>query len=382
MKSKRKSPQHELLHMRTFRLESQPESQNLHMEELFTDDMHGVNAFDSPDHDALPSNRQDSKFPLTSFPRHHDPFLAQKDPIMDHPTTSTPPPDTPISRSPDPSIADLSLSDMHSPQWSSAVGRATTGKSGRVIERLMAENDRLRRELKLETLRREEEQKRGEMARANMHNLQATNENLVQMQEVDRASMVRKERKSEELRGDLEHEKTRREKAEREAREVCKERDEVVGKCRRDVQDEKEKARKASAQYEVLSSSWRQMEENYKRTTKQLSVDLEKLEEDRREDLMQLERLELVCEQLRHEGERCQKTKDAVSQMFEEYRAEAESGTREIRERAEKNERANEEALQEMERVIGEMKYVMNIRNDTRDKPYNTAVERRSATGV
>lgn len=42
------------------------------------------------------------------------------------------------------------LAQAHSPtnenQWSSAVGHATTnGKSGRVIERLMAENDRLKR---------------------------------------------------------------------------------------------------------------------------------------------------------------------------------------------------------------------------------------------
>lgn len=41
--------------------------------------------------------------------------------------------------------------------WSSAVGHATTaGKSGRVIERLMAENDRLKRELELQVLRVQE----------------------------------------------------------------------------------------------------------------------------------------------------------------------------------------------------------------------------------
>ena len=49
------------------------------------------------------------------------------------------------------------LSPPNENQWSSAVGHATTnGKSGRVIERLMAENDRLKRELELQILRSQE----------------------------------------------------------------------------------------------------------------------------------------------------------------------------------------------------------------------------------
>ncbi|KAL9063333.1 MAG: hypothetical protein Q9157_008293, partial [Trypethelium eluteriae] len=77
--------------------------------------------------------------------------------------------------------------------WSSAVGRATTGKSGRVIERLMAENDRLRRELRAELSAREELQKRLETSRPITEALQVENSNLAAMRASDASVIARRE---------------------------------------------------------------------------------------------------------------------------------------------------------------------------------------------
>lgn len=272
------------------------------------------------------------------------------------------------SAHPSPVVSGLGTpsSELQGIPWSSAVGRATTGKSGRVIERLMADNDRLQRELTLSNAKNEEEAKRSEWAKSTLEALRAANENLLAMQEVDKAALLRKDRKIEELRADLEAEKARRAQAESETRETVTERDEAVGKYKKQIMEEKELARKSTSQYEILSSSWRSLDDGYRTRTQKLKVDVKAINEKREDDVQKIEQLEVVVEQLRRETEKMQKVKERVMRDFEDYKNEKELGMREIKERAERNETANEEVLEEMNRVMGKMKYVINIRKDVR----------------
>ncbi len=262
---------------------------------------------------------------------------------------------------------DTSTSEVQSLPWSAAVGHATTGKSGRVIERLMGENDHLRRDVKLKNLRYEEEAKRSEMARSKLENLQATNDNLVASHEVDKAALARRDRKFEELKAELEVERRRREMAEQETKDTTKERDEVVSRCRRELMEEKETARKITAQYDVLSSSWKTLSEGYRRQLDKLRADIKLLTQRRVEDRTKLERLVVVMEQTRRESEKMSQAKQAVSKIFQDYKAESEEGMKDIRERAARNEEASHGALEEMEKVVGEMRYIINLKKDLKD---------------
>lgn len=257
--------------------------------------------------------------------------------------------------------------EVQSAPWSAAIGHATTGKSGRVIERLMGENDHLRRDLNLKTLRYEEEAKRSEMARSKLENLQATNENLVAIHDLDKAALARRDRKVEELKAELEVERRRREMAEQETKETSKERDVVVSRCRRELMEEKETARKITTQYDVLSSSWKTLSEGYRRQLDKLRADIRILTQRRVEDRTKLERLEVVMEQTRRESEKMSKAKQAVSDIFEDYKTETEEGIKDIRERAARNEEASHDALEEMEKVVGEMRYVINLKKDLKE---------------
>ena len=230
----------------------------------------------------------------------------------------------------------------------------------------MAENDRLQRELTLSNAKNEEEAKHSEWAKSTLESLRATNENLLAMQEVDKTALLRKDRKIEELRADLEAEKTRRAHAENETRETVRERDEAVSKYKKQIMEEKELARKSTSQYEVLANSWRSLDGGYRNRTQKLKADVKAINEKRKEDVQKIEQLEVVVEQLRRESEKMQKAKEQVMRDFVDYKIEKEAGMREIRERAERNESINEEVLGEMNRVMGEMKYVINIRRDVR----------------
>ena len=250
--------------------------------------------------------------------------------------------------------------------WSSAVGRATTGKSGRVIERLMADNDRYQRELKLATARLEEEIKRSELARAALDSLRATNENLKAMHDADKAALGRRERKIEELKTDLESERKQREIAEKEAKDVAREKDELVDSCRKEVLQEKEISRRSISQYEILSNSWKSLDEGYRRQTQRLKTDIKALREDHTKDQQRLAQLDVVTGQLHQESEKTRKLKDKMAREFEAYKQLKEEDIQEIKERAQRNESANEEALKEVTKVLGEMKYVINVKRDVK----------------
>ena len=265
--------------------------------------------------------------------------------------------------------AEGSTTDGSSPvtQWSSAVGRATTGKSGRVIERIQAENDRLRRELRLETLRREEEQKKSEMARGQMQSLQSAYDNVAHMRESDLLSWNRKERKMQELRSDLEGERARREEAESQLNQLMRETERVEGELRAKLREETERAIRATSQYDILSSSWKQMDDEYRRKAEKLQSELARIRLDSAEDRKRLDQLEITVEQHRQEVEKMRVAKERLSKEFEIYKMETEKSTRGMKERAESNERNNEEALEETLKVLGQMRHVINLKKYVRD---------------
>ena len=251
--------------------------------------------------------------------------------------------------------------------WSAAIGRAATGKSGRVIEKLMGENDRLQREKKLAIVKLEEEVKRGESARLALEGLQVSNETLSSIHESDKSQIARKDRKIETLRADLQGEKLRREKAEKETRESRREREEVVEELRRDAAENREEARRSIAQYETLASSWKTLEDRYERQTQKLKTDLNGVRTEIDGDKRKMAELEIVIEQLTHELAKVAQVKDKLLTGFQAYKKEQEYGLQGIQEKAERNNSANEELHEQMNGVLGQMKHVVNVKRDSRE---------------
>lgn len=349
------------------------EAPKLQLDELFSPSMplNGLSHYFSAD-SSSPSNQ-----PVASAPK-----------PMRHVDHDTPTKQHPSSRiaSPLPSEAEYSL---HSPptlssvgtptselgpipypdsrSWSAAIGRAATGKSGRVIEKLMGENDRLQREKKLAIVKLEEEVKRGESARLALEGLQVSNETLSSIHESDKSQMTKKDRKIELLRADLQSEKLRREKAEKETRESRWERDKVVEELRKVAAEDREEARRSTAQYDILASSWKTLEDRYERQTQKFKTDLSNLRKEIDGDKRRMTELEIVIEQLTHELAKVAQVKEKLLTGFQAYKIEQESGLQEIQEKAERNNTANDELHGQMYDVLGQMKHVVNVKRDSRE---------------
>ena len=282
------------------------------------------------------------------------------------PSSVSPPSDATPSDSADVGPPDNGWADRSSPvPWSSAVGRATTGKSGRVIERIQAENDRLRRELKLEILRRDEEQRKSETARGQLHSLQTSNDHLVLMREQDGVRLARKERTIDDLRADLDRERARRHEADGQLRQATSVHEAMQRELHGQLKEASETAQRALGQYNVLSSSWTHMNEGYRRKVDTLRNDLARLRADATEDRRKLNRLGIVVDQQRQEMEMMKVANDAVVATFETFRRDLDhrtDGIDGIRQRAQLNEKALDDLLQEALEVLAEMRHVVHLK--------------------
>ena len=254
------------------------------------------------------------------------------------------------------------------PLWSSAVGKATVGgKSGRVIERLMSENDRLLREKKLATVQLEEELKRGDSARSALESLRISNENLISMHESDSSLLSKRDRRMQELREELKAEITRREKAEADTRDLRAERDKTVERTRMEAMEDRERAKRSTSQYEMLSRSWKTLEHQYERQTKTLKADLHSLRKDLKVDKEKLVRLEVVIEQLHQEAEKSKRVQEKLWYDFENYKQHQENGIRDMKNSASQNGEAMERTQHQMEEVLGQMRHAINVKRDVRE---------------
>lgn len=255
---------------------------------------------------------------------------------------------------------------QNSGMGSNSLSRITTGKSGRVIERLMAENDRLKRDLKTQTTAREEERKEKEAIRSSRDSLQSTNENLIHQTNVDKTSLARKDRKIEELKAEKDRESARRMEADSSLNELVRQSDVKVQELMTTLSHETSERKKAGNQYEVLLQSWKHLDEGYRTRVDRLRAELDALQAERERDHQLLKRLDVTIEQQRQEVDKLRVAKNRIAEKYEKTMTDAERGILEIREKAEATEKDTDETLADAKETLGRLRHVMAVQRDLR----------------
>lgn len=258
------------------------------------------------------------------------------------------------------------------PEGTTPLGRTPTGKSGRVIERLMAENDRLRRELKVETTARAEERKAREAILQSRDSLQSTNDILIHQTNIDKRSLEKRDRKIEELKNERDSERQLRTVAERDLRQVQSEGDAELQSLRQELVLASTLREKALSQYEALAAGWKRLDENYRTKVEEMRRKLEDMLNERAKDQALLKRLDITVEQQRQEVEKMRHAKAKVTQRFEECMELAEAGIKDIRARAERLDVEAAKSLASAQQALDEMRYVMNIKRNVTTLSFNS----------
>lgn len=260
-------------------------------------------------------------------------------------------------------------------QWSSAIGHATTGgKSGRVIEKLMAENDRLKRELNEQVVKAEELQRSMQMYKPKIEALQAENDNLSHARGVDSALISRRDRKIDELKADLAQERQRREAIEQRSRTLERERDEAVEEKNRDIQTLTESTKHATLHAQILETSHKQLSAEYRARLDASRKDLDALREERDENRSRLAKLDVVSEQMRQELERSKKLQSEMVSVWEDYQHTSRNTLDSMEARSEREYERTRNLNEEMAQVVDEMRWLMGVKKNCRVDSKDTLV--------
>ncbi|KAK5131871.1 hypothetical protein LTR08_000538 [Meristemomyces frigidus] len=315
--------------------------------------MNGFQPFGTPSSDRELSPRPGLLGPIPNGIRRVSGEATPSRPILNGHLSS---PAVPATSSP------ATENDSPGTQWSSAIGHATTaGKSGRVIERLMAENDKLKRELELSVLRAQELEKTLATYKPQMDALRHENDNLSHTSSVDSGLLARRERKIEELKADIMSKTERTGRAEGLVRQQQRQVEELQEQHSREHQSMVDQTKHAVVHAEILETSHKQLSAEYRARREAWERDLATLHEDRDQDRQRMARLDVVYEQMRQENERTKKVQVELMAHWEEVEEEMHTT---LEEGEVVSEKVRKKSV-EMDQVVDQMRWLMGVEKNT-----------------
>jgi len=242
-------------------------------------------------------------------------------------------------------------------QWSSAIGHASTGKSGRVIERLQQEIDRLHRDKQLLRLRHEEAERAAETLNTRNQFLQDRNSNYESSHEANLRQLQRKERQVEDLREQLQKEKSKTARAEEAMRTATMNEDE----WREQANQARAIAQQKEAEYNTIASCRTMDNERHQNGLDNVRGRLKSLIRQREDDLEKQKRMEIIAEQQKKTIEQLEELTKRLTNNFRLYRTEIDSAIEGLRDAASANDERVNYKVEEMKKAAGEMRWLMNV---------------------
>ena len=239
--------------------------------------------------------------------------------------------------------------------WSSAIGHASTGKSGRVIERLQGDIDRLHREKQLLKMRHEEVEKANETLTARNQYLQDRSSNYDQSQEANIRRLARKDRQLDDLRDELKREKDKTVRAEEQAQ--------AAARSEEEWRDQAHKSNAIAAQkgseYDTMVLCRNTDNDRHQAGLDKIRTNFETLMRQREDDVEKQKKLEIIAEQQKQTIGQLEELTKKLNANFKVYRMEIDNAIEDLRNNAQGNDTALKQKLDEMTETTGKMRWVI-----------------------
>lgn len=276
-------------------------------------------------------------------------------------------PNPPLSPNPSNGDAHSANGDASTTEWSSAVGHATTGKSGRVIHALQEDIARLTRECGVHRSKAEEAQNLNDTLKTQVQNIGERLRNLEVANETNLQSISRKDQKMKELRAEAQSEKERRQKAEGTANRTDQLMTEARDDYNRKVAELQEIANYSKTQYDVLAQSGNRDRSEQQRRFKTIRDDYIALKTEHDKRIGDLERLDTILAEKDHEIEASRERFSKLFETYEAYKKAREEEMGGLIENGYRNEAKIDTALATMKETEGRMKWVIQVSEGLRD---------------
>ncbi|KGO78304.1 hypothetical protein PITC_059170 [Penicillium italicum] len=260
--------------------------------------------------------------------------------------------------------ADANNLDAQTSEWS-AVGHAATGKSGRVIHNLQEEIARLTRECTLYKSRAEEYQRTNEAYKIQQQNMNERLRNLEQVNETNLNSIARKDRKLEELRTELQHERSKRQDAEMDSNQTNHTMREERENHNREQARSLEIAKHHETQYEVLSSAMKREKAEFEKRINSIWAEFTTIANAQKTRIHSTERLEVLADQKNREFDSLKESYEELLARHSAYKELKDNDFRETIESAKSNTDTIAGVLAQVKETETEMKWAIRL-NESR----------------
>jgi len=246
--------------------------------------------------------------------------------------------------------------------WDGSIGKAGLGKTGRVINRLVTDNENLKRDIQIERLRAEESRQAARLLEDKLERVIAEYEKRLLEANVTKTLLARKERQVESLQDAIELERKRAVDAQSREQQWKEEMERTKAEAKRQIEEANTWAALCEGRYNAISSHWKDQGEEVKRTVTKVRVEVDKLAEERRRDDEKIETLRELCDQQDGNIRELKRQKEEILAQFERYKAEQEEALREIKRKADEREREQGRMLDEAREVLNKLKWALNVK--------------------
>jgi len=251
--------------------------------------------------------------------------------------------------------------DNDSQPWDSTIGKAGLGKTGRVINKLVSENEALKRDLKIERLRAEEAKQAAKLTQDKMERVEQDYESRLLDASVTKTLLARKERQVETLTQAVELERKKAQAAHESEQGWKAEMERSARENSQKVEEATLKAQLMEGRYSAIAGHWNEQGEEVKRTVARLRADIAIVNEERRKDDEKIGTLQDLCDQQDGNIRELRRQKEAIGALFEAYKQEQEDALRDIKESAKRREEEQEQLLEETRRTLDKLNWALNV---------------------
>ncbi|KAK3180357.1 mother-specific HO expression [Lecanicillium sp. MT-2017a] len=256
--------------------------------------------------------------------------------------------------------------DPESGQWDSTIGKAGLGKTGRVINKLVSDNDALKREIQIERLRAEEAKQAAKLVEDKMDRMINEYEGRLLEANVTKTLLARKERQVETLTTTVDTEK-KKAMAAIDSEKTW--RDEME-KMRTDTKQQVEKANTHAqlmeGRYNAISSHWREQGDQVKRAVTRMRGEISTIVQERKDDDDKIQTLRDLCEQQDSNIKELRREKEEIARLFAEYKKTQDDDLHNIKSNARRRETEQEKMLEEARDALHKLKWALNVKKNVK----------------
>jgi chromosome segregation ATPase len=251
-------------------------------------------------------------------------------------------------------------------QWDSTIGKAGLGKTGRVINKLVSDNDALKREIKIEQLKAEEAKQAARLVEDKMERMINDYESRLLEANVTKTLLARKERQVETLSATVESEKKRTTEALQREKSWREELDKIRKDTEVQVDEATSYAQLMEGRYNAISSHWRDQGDQVKRAVSGMKDEIDTLNEERRSDDDKIQTLRDLCDQQDSNIQQLRREKEDIARKFEDYKQAQEDGLRDIKTNAARREVEQERILEESREALNKLRWALKVKENVK----------------